>query len=505
MKNFVFVVSICLWSFFLSAENLGLDISYAQYQTDNQQSYLELYFAVQGHTLSYVRDKDGLFYGGVEVTVTFKQDSLIRSADKFRILSPAQKDTSSISGVFIQQERFMLPAGEYTMRLQLVNINDTAESYDISQNVEIELKEDQTAASDLLFLDSYKPASSDNKYAKSGYELIPMVSSGNYFFPQSVENISFYVELYNINEQIGHKTPYLLKYYIENADTENPLNQFASLSKKEAVAVQPVLAGFNIAKLPTGNYNMVIQAADREGNTILEKKEFFFRRNDAAQVSPSENIVADVSGTFVDRITSFDSLYLYIKYLDPISGDKERNFQKSLLTQQDMKQMKNYFYTFWRNVNENDPGGEWQKYHKEVKIANELYDTRLERGYMSSRGRIYLKYGRPYLVEDRKFEPSLPPYEIWQYNQVNSPYVVKQTNKIFIFANFESSTNDYRLIHSTAIGELYNRRWQYDLAQGVYGAGGNIDQNNINSGDDFGSRLNNNIILQSGSKSENMR
>src|SRR5690606_30801644 len=141
---------------------------------------------------------------------------------------------------------------------------------------------------------------------------------------------------------------------------------------------------------------------------------------------------------------------------------------------------KRYFYSFWNSKNAQNPQQEWKDYLLEVKEVNRLFSNRLRKGYNTSRGRVQLQYGKPTMIEDRKMEPSLPPYQIWQYNTLRSDLTVPQSNKIFVFAEFNRSSNEYELIHSDAIGELYNRRWRYDLSQGYYGQGGSIDQNTLN-------------------------
>ena len=107
------------------------------------------------------------------------------------------------------------------------------------------------------------------------------------------------------------------------------------------------------------------------------------------------------------------------------------------------------------------------------------------------------------MLEDRKFEPTMPPYQIWQYNQVTSKFAIQQTNRFFVFAEYEVSTNDYELVHSTAFGELFDSRWKYTMARrGNGGTGPDIDANSDQlSQDSYGSRLNNNMIFKSRSNS----
>lgn len=499
MKNAIYLlIGTLLFSFSLNAKNLGLDISYSQYMTADNSPYVELYFALSGKSVVLTKNENNTYFGGIEVLVTFKQDSVVKAADKFRISTPKSGDTLSFDQILIQQERFSLPKGRYNLVMEIFDINNPEEKHIVNQKVVVYLGRDEVSSSDLTFLDHYSPATADSKYAKSGYDLIPLVSSGVHYFPESVEEISYYVELYNINKAIPDGEPYLLKRYIENIDNSKVVDKLASFSKKKAGIVEPVLSGFNIKELPTGNYNMVVEALDQKGKSIFKKEQFFFRNNNSVKPLAQNAIPDDIAGTFVATLNNFDSLYLYIKYLYPISVESEQDFQKGLLASRDKQKMRNYFYAFWVNKNSQNPEGQWKDYHSNVKIANKQYGTRIEKGYMSTLGRVFLVYGKPYLIEDRRFEPSLPPYQIWQYGVIDSPYVTRQTNKIFVFAQFQPSTNDYELIHSTAFGEFNNRRWQYDLAQGIYGAGGGIDDNSINSGDNFGSRLNNNMIFRSG-------
>ena len=246
----------------------------------------------------------------------------------------------------------------------------------------------------------------------------------------------------------------------------------------------------------TGNYELVFEALDKEGKPFASRSQFFYRKNAGPTVTINDLTHADVSGTFVQRLGGLDSLYLFTKYLYPISSDAEQRYQKELLETRDLSKLKTYFYVFWQQKNPQNPEAAWKQYHQNVKIVNDLYTTSLQPGYRSDRGRVYLQYGKPDLVESRKFEPSMPPYEIWQYNQINTPYAVKQTNKMFVFAEFDKSTNDYELFHSTAVGELSSRRWRYDMQLKAGGASGDIDDDaDASQRDPFGSRTNDNIIM----------
>jgi hypothetical protein len=56
------------------------------------------------------------------------------------------------------------------------------------------------------------------------------------------------------------------------------------------------------------------------------------------------------------------------------------------------------------------------------------------------------------------------PYEIWHYYELKNT----QRNKRFVFYSPDRVTSDYYLLHSDALGEVYNSRWQIDLSSRTY-------------------------------------
>ena len=504
MHRFIpFFLLLALSTNLTFAKNIGLEIAYSQFLDSQSEPYLEIYFSLNGNTVDYVQNEAGKFVGGIEVTVKIEGDSLMAAGDRFRILSPALDDTSLVTEAFIHQSRLAVPQGTYYLILEIADINEESESYRFEQKIEVNFDLNAISSSDLIMLEDYQKADKPGVFTKSGYELIPMVSSGTSYYPESVETLSFYTEFYNTNVQLGEDEAYILKYYIRDQVKERDLNEFASFARKTSGSITPLLASFNISNLPSGNYELVVELLDRNGDNVYGMKKFFYRKNN---VSPINTVALPDSlrmESFINQLGSLDSIYLFIKYLYPISTDNDHRVQDQLLAERDMDKMKSYFYGFWVRMDAENPQEAWLDYHKQVKIANKYYKTRIRPGYKSDRGRVFLVYGKPSRVDNRKFEPSLPPYEIWQYDNIRTPYAAIQNNRIFIFAEFQPSTNDFELFHSTAIGELSSRRWRYDMAMKYSGMNGHIDEDLPDS--EFGSRTNNNIILNSTGSDRNNR
>lgn len=481
----------------LSAKNIGIDISYAQFMNDNNEGYLEIYFALAGNSIDFAQIGGNKYQGGVEITVAIKQDSTFIAADKFLLQSPLLDDTLNFAEAYINQVRFPLPKGDYTLILDLKDIHEKSEAYHDEQDFSMHTGGPEPATSDLLFLDSYSPATEGSVFAKSGYDIVPMVSVGSYYFNEAITNISFYIEIYNTDEALGEKQPYLVKYYLQNADNGEVLSKYASFTKKTSGPVLPLLSGFNIESLKTGNYELVVEALNKDGESIIKKESFFYRKNAPKTIDTEDLTNTDITGTFADLLGGIDSLYLFTDYLFPISTSAERNYQESLMAERDLKKMKQYFYVFWSQRNDYDPQAEWENYYTSVREVNKLYGSGLRPGFKTDRGRVALVYGKPNLKEERKFESNMPPYEIWRYDQLNSRYldIISQTNKIFVFADFQVGSNEYELIHSNAMGELNDSRWKQTI-MGGRNRSNNLDDDGSSQFDDWGSRINNNILLQ---------
>ena len=50
------------------------------------------------------------------------------------------------------------------------------------------------------------------------------------------------------------------------------------------------------------------------------------------------------------------------------------------------------------------------------------------------------------------------PYEVWYYYYLEVP--VKQSDVMFVFVQQNRGNDNYRLIHSSAIGEVRNGEWR---------------------------------------------
>lgn len=478
------------------AKTTNLYISLNEFLTGERENYIEINFGISSNSLDYIKSASG-YSGGLEVTLAVYRGEEIMSADRFRILSPNYADTANLAELLYHQHRFLLPKGKYRMTMDIVDVNDTAESYHIDRPLQLTITQNFPDHSQVVYLEDFKPATDQSKaaYQRSGFEMYPIISTGTPFLPQSLKRLAFYNEIYNLDQKLGAESNLLIKYFLKDESTGKILTKFGGFQRAKAAVVNPVLGQIDISDLPTGNYLLVVEALNAKGESILSHENFFYRRNDDGEILEGTFENQAIAGTWVDRLGNLDSIVKFTDYLYPISSEREQGIQENLLAAADEEQLKKYFYAFWQSRKPLAAQETWNEYHKQVRIANKLFSSGLSKGYKSDRGRVWLMYGQPSQVERRDMEPNMPPYIIWQYDNIVTSFTVPQNNRIFIFGEFEPSTQIYKLIHSTAIGEINSPDWKQELYFRAYGGPGTIDPNNDPNQREFGSRANQNIIL----------
>jgi len=214
----------------------------------------------------------------------------------------------------------------------------------------------------------------------------------------------------------------------------------------------------DISKLPSGNYNLVVELVNKQNEILLSSRNFLQRSNPSAFFSPADLAAVDVNNTFVTSMTNKDSLALYLDELYPISTQVEEQYARNAVKSADLLKMQQYFYNFWQGRNPSAPEQEWLTYKLVLQSVNDKYSTQTTKGYKTDRGRVYLKYGSPNAFVEEKDIPNSYPFEIWQYYQLGD-----EKNVRFIFYNPHRAWRTYELLHSTYRLELQNDNWLMQL------------------------------------------
>lgn len=468
-------IFLLLTPFLLKASKPEVQADFLKYVTPDGDAYLEIIYSIDEATMTSTRSGEGWSRkANVAIWVVDESSGKTVYADKFSLQAEPTTDSLSFRAM-IDVRRLSVKNGSYKAHLF---VNDAANERDttkITNVFEIGLKKSETFISDVLFLQNYKPtAEKQTILTKSGYDIIPKSGS---FFPKSDTILSAYVEvLIGHSFQLAQDKKIVVNFFIENADEQKPVSGYGGFVRDEIKKMNVYFRDFLIKDLPSGNYHLCVEIRNRNNELLANKKVFFQRSNPVTkQAFVETDIEKEVDFTpdfvntqsmlaFADTFTSINLLADCIKSLYPISTTREKAFQRNQLNLGNLDLMKRYFHSFWVSRDEKNPGQAWAFYLERVKVVLKNFSTRLQRGYETDRGRVYLQYGEPNTMDIRRFEPNSYPYEIWHYYRINNtPATRQQSDKRFVFYSTDRSTNDYRLLHSTAIGEVYDERWQLRL------------------------------------------
>lgn len=438
-----------------NAKTLQAMLSYATFWSPANSSYLETYLAVSGNSIACIKNASNKYQGTIEVTMIFKQGGVVKDFKKYNLLSPEIDDTLKADFNFIDQQRFVLAPGLYDFEITIADLNQKSSKFSTVEKVNISFSETKINLSGTQLIESVKPTGETNILSKSGYDLVPYVFD---FYPEKVNKLTFYTEIYNALKVLGEKEVFLVSAYLESYETGKPLSDFLTNKRETAKTVNPILMNFDISKLPSGNYNLVIEVKNKQNVLLESSKTFFQRSNPSVQFEISDLSSVSVENTFVAKYANIDSLRDFVKSLSPISTESEKTFIRSYLKSSDINTLQQFFLSFWLNRNATEPMKAWFDYYAQVQACDRMFGLKVKKGYDTDRGRVYLQYGPPNNIDDSKSEPWAYPYQIWQY------YTLKnQSNKKFVFYNPDFSGNDYELLHSDALGEVYNSQWQLML------------------------------------------
>lgn len=458
MKRTTLLILMIFLAFGIPAEAKTLKalFSYCTFNAPGSGPFVETYLSVLGSSAILKRNEAGNLQGSIEVTLKILKEEEVVHLDKYNLLSNEISDGESKAFNFIDQQRIPLKNGNYLIEISIKdNYNDEASSFKVSQPIAVSFYSHIIALSDIQLLDSYTKADNSSRIAKSGMDLVPYVSN---YYPEELDKLKFYAEVYHADKHLGAGEKYLLTYYIESFENKRILENFKVFKREEAKDVSVILAEFPIDQLPSGNYNLVVELRDRKNELLVLKQQFFQRSNDLVAESTGDYRDVNVANTFAAGFTDRDSLADHIKSLRPISNETEKIFEDNQVKLADLTMMQQFFYDFWLRRNSQNPESEWNKYYEQVKIVNENFGTRYERGYDTERGRVYLQYGQPNSIQQSYNEPSAYPYEIWHYYKIGN-----FTNKRFVFFNPNLASEDFRLLHSDMQGEVFNARWELEL------------------------------------------
>lgn len=459
MKKIIFSFLLCCVALSVMSQKLAVMLDYKSYCTDKLEPYVEFNFLVDGQSVRYLLNQNNRFQAQVEINVDIKQnDSLVENMD-FILLSDEFEDSIRQGKPdFLTIKNLKLDNGTYFIYFTLKDINTNFKPIHYEDLIELYFPNDKVSISGISLLSDIQESEEDHVYNKYGYIMTPLYFA---YASEKQSALPFMIEIYNTDYVFGNNSSFLIRSRIEWYETGNTAyGQPVYYVSKTTGPVVVFLHQFNIYTLPSGNYNLVVEVLNEDSSVVASGKVFFQRNNPSVTLEVADFNQINVERTFVDEIKDPEILQQYVSYLYPIATSAEQDFFKTRLKKVPHEKMQRYFYYFWLTRNAADPEGEWKKYKEKVDYVHRTYGSKVIKGYQTDRGRVYLKYGKPTQVIEEPYDPQAYPYEIWTYYVLGS-----QTNVKFVFCDKDLATNDYELLHSDALGEVKNSRWQMELTK----------------------------------------
>ncbi len=450
----VFTLSYC--------QQMNANLEYSRFYNPELGSYVETYLSVNMMGLKSEEVEKGKFQSRVNLLLVFRKNDSIFDFSKTQILSPIIDDTSNLNINFIDQQRFFLPNGKYTMDIEFQDALVDKEPIKSTANFEINFGGKQIQMSDFEFLDSYTPSTELKVNTKNGFDMVPYV--GN-FYGTNDSILTYYTEIYNADKELGADESFLLMAYIAPADGSGVNNNYVVRKKLEAKDVNVVLSKFNLKNLSSGNYQLVLELINRNNEHIIAQKKFFQVSNQNIDYDKDILDLVAEGESFISKYTE-DSLTTIINSLFPISDNNERAFLKYQLPTVDLEEKQKFFLYFWNKRDRYAPENAWRTYYGEVLKTNKSFGNKYTPGYATDMGRVYLQYGPPNTISDQEFESGggrhegSVPYQIWHYYTIGD-----QRDGKFVFYNPHLIPRGYELLHSNVVGEISNTHWQSYLSR----------------------------------------
>ena len=437
---------------------LNLDIDWATFRYDETHTMLEIYYAFLQNDIQYRFENDS--YVGItvgELRIYQGGNFLTQYAWKNQNIVPDSLQLQNLR-LIIDRVGFEFLPGDYECEFILHDAFDSTNAQKIRWPLNIPSYDNSRPyLSDLEIASSITQADPTNEspFHKRGLNVVP---NPTLIFSSESPALFFYCEAYNLDK---YKFPdgYVLAYSIMDLDG-NILNSPVPrrFTKTEIMNLSVEFGMMNVGRLKSGSYQLNVSLTKPDNSVIAEKvKKFYIYQQGEEPVAATYDSVGQLQSSifYMMDSTAISNEFAIANYL---LTDDLRSIWSSL---ENLEGRKRFLFQFWQ-MKDSDPSTPMnefrQDYFKRVDYANRNYRAFTKQGWSTDRGRVYILYGPPSDIERHPNEPNLYPYEIWEYDHI-------QSGVIFVFGDFEGYKN-FRLLHSNLDGEIKDYYYMDSLKKG---------------------------------------
>jgi len=306
-----------------------IDIDYASFAYDEQESLVELYMAVEARSLTY-EEGDSLYTSTIPLELSLLSSSdtdLDASAERVvweqeMDLQFAVMDTSVITEgqVFLRQIRLTVVPGEYELQIfMLLADQDTVLA---SRDVIIPdcSQQEGCALSDITLASKITPSEDrEDPFYKNGLRIRPNASQ---LYGEGADNLFYYAEAYNTACAASDTGEYTMLIYVSEESIDGPV-QVAGLEKrsKRAMHSTDILVGrFDLSSLVSGVYFLHMEILDRADESKFAQTRKFFVSNPVMDLTRAKSRIFYVNNFTTMQEDEAERALIRIRHVEDVTA-----------------------------------------------------------------------------------------------------------------------------------------------------------------------------------------
>ena len=306
-----------------------IDIDYASFAYDEQESLVELYMSVKASTLTYEAG-DSLYTSTIPIQLNLLGSSdtdLDASAERVvweqeMDLQFAVMDTSVITEgqVFLRQIRLTVVPGEYELQIfMLLPDQDTVLA---SRDVIIpDYGQQESCALSDITLASRITRSEDREdpFYKNGLRIRPNASQ---LYGEGAANLFYYAEAYNTACAASDTGEYTMLIYVSEESIDGPV-PIAGLEKrsKRALHSTDILVGrFDLSSLVSGVYFLHLEILDKTNEPKFAQTRKFFVSNPVMDLTRPESRIFYVNNFVTMQEEELERALIRIRHVEDVTA-----------------------------------------------------------------------------------------------------------------------------------------------------------------------------------------
>ncbi len=351
----------------------------------------------------------------------------------------------------------VIPPGDYSVLLTVIDAVSKKEGQFEYKRMIVDPPSKQTLALGgkcLAFDIKYvgdEPAAAGVGVPKNGYE-VRVNPLGVFAMTDTVA--FFYAELYNLEYQADLPTDYTIRFSALNRSGE-VVHSLGSNTRPKPGSSAVVVETIDISGWDPGEYLLQVTASE-----VGKRHEVSYEI--PLRIIPPVATAAEVALSLGHDQGGQADLEIQHRLVHYLLTPEERATLERLSEDGQMRFLDQYWQERDSDISTKIVEDRLQMYERYL-YANTMFSIAdsLSDGWSTDQGRVIMIYGEPDELEDHQHPVERRPYQVWYYYSISE-------GVIFVFVD-EDGYGQYRLMHSTADGEFFDKDWEEAVKGGYLG------------------------------------